>query len=350
MKHLYLHIPFCLKKCAYCDFCSFTDLDLIPSYIDVLLNEIESYRADYCHSEVETIYFGGGTPSILEPFQVEKILEKIKKIFIIKDSAEITIEANPETISREKIEAYRSLGINRISLGVQSFRDSELKYLGRIHDVSKVREVIVDISSIFKNWSLDLIYNLPKQTKKNVEESILKAISYEPRHISCYELTFEEGTNLYRDKDQVRDSREFYSLPKDILEANGYVQYEISNYAKLGFECKHNLAYWSDRSYLGLGLSAHSYDKGLRKRWSNVVNMSSYLNATFERIEEVAKEIDNLIMGLRKNKGIEFDSISPEFKQRIVKIPSELIEIDGKYVKLTQKGMLFSNQVFLRLI
>jgi oxygen-independent coproporphyrinogen-3 oxidase len=352
MNHIYIHIPFCLKKCAYCNFYSITDSSLLDSFINSLLKEIEYYAEFYGSHKIKTIYLGGGTPSILSPEQISKIYKHLNTYFEIDYSCEFTIEANPETIDITKLAEFRNEGINRISIGVQSFNDSYLKYLGRIHSSKTAARAIKEATKIFDNVSIDLIYGIPGQSLANISEDLQKAIDFSPQHISCYELTFEEETPLYKDKSR-RDNDEgsAYNAVKNQLKSSGYLQYEISNYSLPGFECRHNLAYWSDRSYLGLGPSANSYDREQMTRWANRASIQDYISDNNIEFTEDAQEIDKLIMGLRKTNGMKLQSIPKQYQKKVDQlIKNDLLKFTNGNVAYTNKGVLISNRILMELI
>lgn len=271
---IYVHIPFCKQKCKYCDFVSFANkFEIQEKYINTVLKEVENCeKKDF---KVNTIYFGGGTPSLLESNLIIKVLNKIKEKFEVKENAEITIEVNPGTVNKKKLEQYKNNGFNRISIGLQSANNDILKTIGRIHTFEEFEECFEFAKEVgFKNINVDLMLALPTQKMEDLKDSLNKVISLKPNHISLYSLILEEGTILEKEvieglyvlpDDDVE--RKMYNLTKKILEKSGYVHYEISNFAKKGFESQHNLNCWNQEEYLGFGLAAHSYfDK---KRFSN---------------------------------------------------------------------------------
>jgi len=347
MRHLYIHIPFCLKRCGYCDFFSVTDRSMVDKYIAALGDEIAGHEEVYGGSTIDTIFFGGGTPSLLEPTQVETILSKVQKIFSVSDNPEITMEANPETVDRDKLASFWAAGINRLSVGVQSFNDNDLHYLGRIHDAKQAISVLNSARDIFNNLSLDLIYGIPGQALVENRYNLEKALTFSPDHLSCYELTYEEGTLLFDDKDiRPDDDGESFLLIQNFLKHHGYNHYEISNYSRPGFECRHNLAYWSDRSYLGLGASAHSYDSEREERWSNTLNLNNYLSREWGRNIEPSQDIDRLFTGLRKMNGLPTVEIPGDYKGAIDQLIDEgFLVQDQETLRLSEKGILFSNHV-----
>lgn len=315
-------------------------------YVEELCREICSVNSG---SRVDTIYLGGGTPSLLSPPQLEKIVEAISRDFKLGDETEFTIEANPETVTVEKLRQYRTLGVNRLSVGVQSFDDAVLKTLGRIHTAEKAIQAIDAAKSVFENVGIDLIY-FPSPSKISSLPSL--PLFQGVKHVSAYELTIEEGTPMYNDRDKYPDDDgEAYGLVKRGLEARGLRQYEISNYARPGFECRHNLAYWSNESYLGFGLSAHSYDHKRGIRFANTSDMGPYLAGNYPGFQEPAKDIDKLIMGLRKNVGMSESEIPPQFIPKIGEMVSQryMQNKDG-FVSYTEEGRLLSNRVLLEIM
>jgi len=293
---LYVHIPFCQKKCKYCDFVSFScEASIINNYFNALEKEIENTIIK--DRKISTIYIGGGTPSLCDSKYIVKTLELIKEKFIVHESAEITIEINPGTVNEEKLIDYKIAGVNRISIGLQSTIDRLLKLIGRIHSYEDFLNTYNLARKIgFKNINVDLMFALPTQTKEDLIESLNNIISLKPNHISLYSLILEENTEL---ESLVKDGkmelpgeeleRKMYHLAKKILEQNGYNHYEISNFAKMGLESKHNIDCWNQEEYLGFGLSAHSYFNN--KRYSNISNLDDYIkninNGEFEKNVEV---------------------------------------------------------------
>ena len=363
---IYVHIPFCKKKCKYCDFISFENkLNKSEDYINSLLNEIEN--CDKTGFTVNTIYFGGGTPSVISENLIVKVLEKIKSKYKVEENSEITIEVNPGTVSKEKLEAYKTSGFNRISMGLQSSDPNILKYIGRIHTYEEFCECYKKAREVgFKNINVDLMIGLPNQNLDNVIDSVNKVIFLQPEHISVYSLILEENTMLEREiKNGLYDiptdeeERKMYDTTKKILEKNDYIQYEISNFSKKGFESRHNLNCWNQEEYLGFGLASHSYFNNIR--FSNTDILEKYIenqkdNVKIEEIqtEEIRKK-EYMMLGLRKLEGVsisEFErkfEINPLFYFRfeISKlVDEELIEVDLDNIRLTRKGLDLANLVF----
>lgn len=369
---IYVHIPFCQKKCRYCDFISFDKVDecIKGEYVKSLIKEIENCKIN---KKVTTIYIGGGTPSILPAEYIQNIIKKINEKFTVSENCEVTIEINPGTVDFEKLEIYKKIGINRLSIGLQSTYNRLLEMLGRIHrfeDFLKVYESSRKVG--FENINVDLMLGLPTQTLDEMQESLNEVINLRPEHISLYSLILEEGTELEKlvtekKLTMISDDleRKMYWKTKRILEKNGYEHYEISNFSKKGFQSKHNMSCWNQEEYIGFGLAAHSYVE--KKRFSNTDNMDEYLkniyNSEFEKnviiqekeqtFEEQAKEY--MMLGLRKLEGISISKFEQKFqihplfyfRFEISKLEEEdLIEVDLDNIKLTQKGLDFANTAF----
>ncbi|MDR2431503.1 MAG: radical SAM family heme chaperone HemW [Candidatus Margulisbacteria bacterium] len=355
MAALYIHIPFCLQKCKYCDFVSFPLQNCIPDeYVKCICTELEEYSGDSII--ISTIYIGGGTPSLLSEAQLAKIIQGVKFNFTVSDNIEFTLEANPETYSTEKFLAYRALGVNRISLGVQSFR--YLSALGRVHSKEQAENALRGIKNIFANVSLDLMNNLPGQTLAEARNDLLAAVSFAPQHISCYELTVEHGAPLAAEKTvQNAQGAEMYLQTKKILEQHGYRQYEISNYALAGFESRHNLAYWSDESYIGAGLAAHGYDQAKQLRYANTADLKKYMRVFGKpeicggesaRAEEPENSFNKIMLGLRKNSGIPLQYFSEEQKCQAEELQKKgLLILENANCRATAAGRLVLNKILL---
>lgn len=363
---IYVHIPFCKQKCKYCDFTSFSNKnEKIEEYIQTLKKEIIENKQKAQEYEVTTIYIGGGTPSYIDSNYIVEIVNTIKQNYNIKENAEVTIEVNPGTISKEKLEDYYKIGINRLSIGLQSTNDELLKLIGRIHKYEDFLETFKTARNVgFKNINVDLMIGLPKQTMLDVKKSLEEIITLNPEHISVYSLIVEEGTPIEREisdrKLNLPDEeteREEYWLVKNTLENAGYKHYEISNFAKEGYSSKHNINCWEQKEYMGFGLSAHSYMNKIR--YSNTDCLEKYINNnTYIINEEQDKEDEEkeyMLLGLRKIDGI----IISEFKNKFVDNPiylfrdelnklvkEELIEIDINNIRLTKKGIDFANIVW----
>lgn len=324
---LYLHIPFCVKKCAYCDFLSFpSGQEIQRQYAKRLMEDIDCMGKEYGDIPVDTIFIGGGTPSVPESRLIVDLMEHVNRAFQISDGAEISMEANPGTVTREKLKEYRRAGINRISFGLQSANDRELKLLGRIHTWAEFLESFALARECgFTNLNIDLMSALPGQTCESWKDTLKRVTDLEPEHISAYSLIIEEGTpfgekygseegrKLLPDEDS---EREMYHETKRFLRECGYERYEISNYAKPGRECRHNIGYWTGVPYLGLGLGASSYMNGSRFAVSS--DMQQYLEekpGTFTDVEKLTKkdmEEEFFYVGLRMTAGVSL----PEFERR----------------------------------
>ena len=371
---IYVHIPFCKKKCKYCDFISFSCFDeKEEEYVNCLIKEIENKK---CSNVVSTIYIGGGTPSIIDSKNIIKILEAIFSNFNVLDDTEITIEVNPGTVTKEKLEDYKAAGINRLSIGLQSTQNRILNLIGRIHTYEEFLNTYNLAKEVgFENINVDLMLAIPTQTEEEIIESVQKVIDLNPNHISLYSLILEEGTELEvlieDGKLELIDEdleRKMYWKTKELLEKNEYNHYEISNFSKKGHESKHNLSCWNQEEYLGFGLAAHSYYR--RERFSNIDDLDKYLEnirqMDFEKNIEL-HEIQNnpiqmreyMMLGLRKIEGVKISDferkfrINPLFYFRfeISNLTDEdLIEVDLDSIKLTKKGLDFANLVFEKFI
>ena len=365
---IYIHIPFCVKKCYYCDFISFTNQnENIETYIKSVLKELDEY--DLNKYNVTTIYIGGGTPSAISSAYIVNILEKIKEKLENNNTEwkdiEITIEVNPGTVTKEKLQDYKSVGVNRLSIGLQTTNDNLLKIIGRIHTYKEFLETYKQAEEVgFKNINVDLMIGLPSQTIQDLKDSLNKVIKLEPKHISTYSLILEEDTVLEKlvesgklilpDEDM---ERQMYWYVKNTLELNGYNHYEISNFAKEGFESKHNLNCWEQKQYIGLGLAASSYINN--ERYSNVSDMKKYLNGSGKIIEEKQSiedaEKEYMLLGLRKINGVNISKFKEKFacnplflfREELNKlVMDKLIAVDTNNIKLTNKGLDFANLVW----
>ncbi len=369
---LYVHIPFCRKKCAYCDFPSYAGKEeVIPEYMEALKSEIGYISSLYERPQVETVYVGGGTPTLLGGSDIRSLFDTLRKDFDVKRDAEISVEANPGTVTAEKLQVLKGCGVNRMSLGVQSFNNEHLKKLGRIHLAHEAVEAFEMIRATgFKNVNLDLIFALPGESRKDWANSLDKAIALKPEHISVYNLQLEEGTPLHAEKMEgglllpdEDEELEMFKSAIDKLQKNGYVHYEISNFAKKGFECEHNIAYWTMKDYIGISAGAHSYINGVRIE--NTPYLDKYIAGNFAAIksEHVNTKKENMeetvFLGLRLLKGFHLNDFTGKFgisfreiyRKEIAELTDEgLLEIDGKNVKLTEKGLFLANEVFRRFL
>ncbi len=371
---LYIHIPFCVKKCAYCDFLSGPAKDEeIIEYVNALCMEIESYQEMSKEYLVDSIFFGGGTPSILEETQITQIITSIRNVFEIKQEAEITIECNPGTVTKQKLSTYKSLGINRLSFGLQSTDNEELKKLGRIHTYEEFLNNFHLARELgFNNINVDIMSALPGQTLESYCKTLNEIIQINPEHISAYSLILEEDTPFYKmygEDGKYKDlipseevDRLMYHETKRLLKAAGYERYEISNYAKEGYACRHNVGYWKRREYLGIGLGASSLINGERYHIDN--ELTNYLEGCrnplglrkdIQRLTKKEEIEEFMFLGLRLVEGIkksEFNNIFHEkiediYQNEISKLSDEnLIEVDKEKIYLTELGFDLSNQVF----
>ena len=368
---LYIHVPFCVKKCNYCDFNSFKlDKNLKNTYLEDLSKEMELYKSEVSE-EVTSIFLGGGTPSILNGDEIRYIFKSINENFKVSDSAEITIECNPGILTVDKLRAMKECGINRLSIGLQTTQNNHLKYIGRIHSYEEFEKNYKEaLKEGFKNINVDLMYGLPNQTFEDWKESLEKITNLNPTHISAYSLILEEGTELYnmyqRKEFELMDEDtdiDMYEYTINYLNSKGYKQYEISNYAKEGFECEHNILYWKCEHNIGLGPGASGYVGNIR--YSNLCDLNEY----HEMIEKNEKPIDNkeilskqdsieekIFMGLRMNEGIKFDDFKNKFDINFLEVyknqlrdlsEKRLISINEESMRLTQKGREISNSVFI---
>ena len=365
---VYIHIPFCIKKCDYCDFISYCNKqDLVEEYIEKLKEEIniELNKMEY---KIKTIYIGGGTPSSVDSKYIVDILNVIKEKYNI-DNVEITIEVNPGTITKEKLLDYKTAGINRLSIGLQETSNQLLKQIGRIHTYEEFLETYNLARQVgFKNINVDLMIGLPNQSISDIKNSLNKIINLNPEHISVYSLILEEGTKLYKKYEEIKIElpdeeleRNMYWYVKNTLENNGYMHYEISNFAKDGYESKHNISCWKQEEYIGFGINAHSYIDSTR--YSNIESIEEYIE-DFDKIVHEKQVIEDMqkeymLLGLRKIEGISVQEFKNKFgdnpiflfRNELSKLVEEdLLEVDGDIIKLTNKGLDLANQVWQEFI
>ena len=368
---IYIHIPFCKEKCYYCDFISFAKCeDRIEKYIEALKKEIE-YRKNN-NVIVKTIFIGGGTPSYINQKYIEDILDTVKRNYNISKEAEITIEVNPKTVNEKKLLDYFSYGINRLSIGLQTSNNNILKQIGRIHNYEEYLETIkLAKQAKFTNINTDIIIGLPNQTIYDVENTINKLIDLNLTHISIYSLIVEEDTKLSKmiENGEIKlpdeeIERYMYWFAKRKLEKNGFMHYEISNFAKPGFMSKHNLDCWSQREYFGFGVSASSYEE--RTRYSNINSIDKYIkniknndiekNKKIEEKQSFENEMNEyMILGLRKINGINISGFKDKFKKDPMQIyklqlkklfEEDLLVFDIDNIKLSKKGLDLANLVW----
>lgn len=366
---IYIHIPFCKKKCNYCDFVSYCNkTDLIEKYVKAILKEIELQQIN---SEITTIYIGGGTPSFIDSSYIVQIINQIKKKGNI-ENAEITIEVNPGTVTKEKLETYRKCGINRLSIGLQTTNDQLLKQIGRIHNFQEFLETYEMARSVgFANINVDLMLGLPKQRIQDLKDSLETVIKINPEHISVYSLIVEENTPIAKQLDEGKielpdedTERNMYWYVKNTLELNGYAHYEISNFSKKGFESKHNMNCWNQKEYIGFGCAAHSY-KDIT-RYSNTENLEEYIENIetnhLERnriINEIQNEEDRkkeyMLLNLRKIDGVRISEFKNKYRDNPIYlyrkeldklVKENLIIVNEDQIKLTNKGLDLANIVW----
>ena len=373
---IYIHYPFCRSKCPYCDFNSYCNLKIDEEeLINAYLNEIEYYKDIIKDKIIDTIYFGGGTPSLMSEKLLSNIMNKINSLYKINKNCEISLESNPNSINYEKLKSFKDIGINRLSIGVQSLIDEDLKFLGRIHNKNEAIEAINTAQKIFNDrYSIDLIYGRPNQNLKEWKNELNEAIQLSPFHISLYQLIIEKGTPFYRNKVQTPNediATKLYEETHNILEKNNIFQYEISNYAKNGYECKHNLVYWNNGEWIGIGAGAHGRININQKRYSiqNLKKPLNWLDKTLKNKNGISikkllskQEIieEYLIMGLRIKDGIKIENLQKyidcnNFYDILDKNNIEflaklnLINVNDKNIKLTKKGFLLLNSVIEKL-
>ena len=365
---LYIHIPFCKQKCNYCDFyslpCKTNERE--QEYINALISHIEKEAQFYKEYEITTIYIGGGTPSYLHEKSIEKIAKTIKKCFAVSKNAEFTIEANPGTLTCDKLSTYLKSGINRLSLGLQSTSNEELKMLGRIHTYESFKEsYTLALETGFKNISLDIMYGLPGQSKETLLKTLNKVIALSPQHISTYCLKIEENTPFYKIKETLEipsDETEYemYLSICDTLKQNGYYQYEISNFAKEGFESRHNLKYWLSHEYVGFGPSAHSFVNGKRYFYENdlesYIKMPTCVEEQDDEIPENSRE-EYVMLRMRLASGIDlkefYEKFGLSFEEAYPNIKSyygEYVVKENNRIHFTSKGFFVSNFILSRIL
>lgn len=346
---IYIHIPFCDHKCIYCDFYSIIKHDNLNTFISALKREIEYYSNIYSEGRLfDTIFFGGGTPSLLEPALISDIISHLKKNFQFSDSTEITLETNPGTVNKEKLIDFLNTGINRISIGVQSFDNDDLKFLTRIHDSKTAISTIENANTAgFNNISLDLIFNLPGQTKEKWLYNLSTAVRLPIKHVSAYSLILERGTILNKmvldGKVRIQDDEydaDLYEMTMDFLEAHSFLQYEVSNFAKEGFQCRHNNTYWHYHDYISFGPSAHSFSNG--KRWWNYSSLKMYIsNVDLYGKAEAGSEILNEEKMLQEYVMLNLRSSGLKKDEFIKRFGYDWIERNLNYFKsLEQQGFI----------
>ena len=373
MAGIYIHIPFCKKKCTYCDFYTVVAPKFIPTLIDSIVKELQIRKEYLQNATIQTIYFGGGTPSILSKDEFEKIFDVIYSHYSVDKDAEITFEANPDDLTSDFLESIRSLPFNRISIGIQSFDDTDLKRINRRHTGNQAKEAVhlVQLAG-FKNISIDLIYGLPFQTIESWEKQLDSAFNLHIQHISSYGLTYEEGTVLWKQREKVEVKAvddetmiKMYALLVEKMKQNGFEAYEISNFSLPNLRSKHNTAYWKQQPYIGIGPSAHSYDL-ISRQW-NIASISKYIKAIaedtllFEREELTLNDQYNdfVMVSLRTTDGLDVkaleDKFGADYKAYCLKnirtyIDTKKVDyLDGK-LRLTAEGIQISNLILIELM
>ena len=366
---LYVHVPFCVSKCSYCDFASYAGREAdIPRYVDAVIREITRRGAETGHPKADTIFLGGGTPSLLNEFQVTRILEALLETFPIADSAEITCECNPGTLTTSFAQSLAKAGVNRLSMGAQATQARLLRLIGRIHTwVEVIASVETARQAGFENINLDLMLGLPSQTVSDVRETLSAALALWPTHLSCYGLMVEEGTPICRDVTEGTLSlpdeeveREMYELVRQTLAEHGFRQYEISNFARQRYTCRHNVGCWTRVPYLGFGCAAHGFFEECRTM--NPSNLDAYLageEPKTERISEERARFESMMLGLRMTRGVKNEdfasmhgmSIREAFGEKLDKpINGGLLEWHEGALRLTRLGMDLQNSVLIDLL
>lgn len=380
---LYLHIPYCVSKCPYCDFNSHVVPDIPErSYTEALIQELNHYAGtnDWRDRNIQTIFFGGGTPSTFQPASIGRILESAEGLFHFDSDCEITLEANPGTVESAHFTGYRACGVNRISVGVQSFQPHLLQFLGRAHTADEALKALQSLAGAgFDNFSLDLIYANPGQTLRDLENDLDTALSFQPPHLSAYNLTIEEGTPFdheYRSGRMTLLSEEeeiaMAELIEEQLSVSGLQRYEISNYARPGFHSRHNVNYWQGGDYLGIGAGAHSYQGASRdgiygQRWWNEKSPARYM----KRIKETGQAVtgaeqsdltrapgEYMFAGLRLTAGVSLKAFAARFGKSMLEfypaisswVSEGLMEIEDDHVRLTHRGLMVANSMFVHFV
>jgi len=365
---IYIHIPFCKQQCHYCDFHFSTSLKNKNDLIDALVSEIKIQSSFLAGTKIRTIYFGGGTPSLLSNDEISRLFDKLHQIFNLENLEEITLEANPDDLTKQKIKELKNTPINRFSIGVQSFQTKDLEYMNRAHNVQQAHDSIKGVQDAgWDNITLDLIYGTPTLSNEQWQENMQKVIDFDVPHLSAYGLTVEEKTPLHHaiklGKQQALDeekSSEQFEMLMDFVPKYGLEQYEISNFAKSGYEAKHNGSYWTDEKYLGLGPSAHSFD-GEKRIW-NISNNIKYINSIkkgeldndFELLSEEQRFNEYVLTSLRTKEGCNMNYVKSRFSTFLVDfltvsikkwLKNGEIEQNGSFYILTKKGKLVADWI-----
>lgn len=346
-KGIYIHIPFCVKKCLYCDFCSVAETEYYDDYITALTEELKSRRGEIADS----VFIGGGTPTVLGE-KLCRVIEAVHENFILTNDCEFTVEANPGTVTKELLLSIHSLGVNRLSIGAQSFNDEELKALGRIHTVREIFAASEAARSAgFDNLNLDIMLSTPKQSLNTIKKTLAAVKDIAPEHVSAYSLIVEEGTPFFDMELELPsedEEREIYYYTVDFLSSIGLKRYEISNFGK---QCRHNVKYWTGKEYIGFGASACSYDNGVR--YGNTRDIKEYISGAGRAIDKEIisgeeREKERFLLGLRMAEGVSYNG---EFKDRIEKLKREgLLQEKDNRVMLTERGFDLGNIVFMEFI
>ncbi len=371
---LYIHIPFCDHKCIYCDFYSIITADNIPTFLNALKKEIEYFSNLYSEQRFfSSIFIGGGTPSLMTPAYLEEIILYLKKFFTVSDNAEITMETNPGTVDKSKLKEFKDAGINRISIGIQSFDEADLNFLTRIHNRQTAINTVFNAAECgFENISIDLIFNLPGQTKDKWKSNLNIAASLPIKHLSAYSLILERGTILNKmvldGKVKIQDDdydADLYQTTIEFLLSNGFYQYEVSNFTKPGYECVHNNAYWRYRDYLGLGTSAHSFINN--KRWWNFSSLKKYIQEVetnknaimnFENISFSQMHDEYVMLALRSS-GLDLSDYKLRFGDDWIKKNNDyfellknqnLVVVNDDLIKLTSKGYAICDEILKNIL
>ena len=371
---LYVHVPFCDHKCIYCDFYSIITSDNIKPFLSSIIKEIEYYSDFYSNGRIFTsIYFGGGTPSLMERGYLGEIINSLRNNYNVSDDAEITMETNPGTVDKEKLKSFKKTDINRISIGIQSFYDDDLKFLTRIHDKKTAIETVNNAKEVgFDNISVDLIFNLPGQTKEKWKENLETAVKLPVKHLSAYSLILERGTILNKmvldRKVNMQDDdhdADLYEMTIDFMEKNGFIQYEVSNFTLPGYECRHNNAYWRYRDYLSFGTSAHSFVDG--KRWWNYSSLKRYISeidknsCAVAASEDISKEqrFNEYIMLALRSSGLDLTEFKNMFGENWINekydyikklMKRNLVTMDEKYLRLTKNGYAVCDEILKEIL
>ncbi|HVY54170.1 MAG TPA: radical SAM family heme chaperone HemW [Thermodesulfobacteriota bacterium] len=377
---VYIHIPYCVKKCPYCDFNSWGINGSMPEpdYTGSILRELELYRDEIEGRELTSVFFGGGTPSLFDPGSIERIIRSIYSLTAPAPDIEVSLEVNPKTADLVKLRGLRDAGVNRISVGVQSFSKRKLEFLGRINTPEDGRRILGDVSSAgFRNYNFDLMYGTGGETPEEWRSDLEEAVTFGSSHISAYCLTIEKGTEFgaLHSKGKLllpgeETLSEFIDYTTAFLAGAGYPQYEISNYSRPGCECRHNLLYWKGEDYIGLGAGAHSHLKSAQgspwgMRWSNVRPPAAYMKSVeegkkpvgfSERLSMEEAVEDRIIMGFRLNEGLDVNGLRNNFgvspdRARMESLSEDgFIEMSGGIIRLTKKGTLLSDEIIVRLV